>query len=107
MSPQVDLPAKCISLHVNLSEHVRRWPRRRYDDGAVSWRRDIFLATGVHRRCAALRSICCCVGGGACLVGYLHIGNDVAPGGMHRWPAYSRRQWDGTGITGDKKVLLH
>lgn len=101
MSPQVDLPANCISLHVNLSKHVRRWPRRY--DGAVSWRRHVFLATGVRRR-TALRSICC-DGGTACLR-YVHRGDDVAPGGVHRGPAYSRWQWDDTGITVDKKVIL-
>ena len=82
MGPQVDLPAYCASIHVDLGEHVRRRPCR--NDRAVRQRRRIFLTAGVCRHTA--HRLICQDGGAACLR-YLHSGDNVAPGGVHWWPA--------------------
>ena len=99
MGPQVDLPAYCTSIHVNLGEHVRRRPCR-YDCAVCRRRRRIYLTTGVCRR-TALQLVCC--DGGAAFLCYVHRGDDVAPGDVHWRPADGRRQWNNTSITAGKR----
>lgn len=102
LGPEVDLPANRVALHVHLGEHVRRRRPKCGHHRAVRGRRrrHILLAAGSGmRRCR--RRAFGSVRGGSSRLGYLHGGDDVAPGGVHRRPADGRRRCGHTVITVD------